>query len=133
MITYEKLMEIRSSIKKTLEAKGATNVDGSIEFRIEEDRQRIAVYWGIEGHENGFSAHCYNAGEPINLEDFFSRLEESPSVADVKVKRMLEAIKLVRESAAEVGIELPEGWENPLIALSDKIRLNILENKRNGD
>lgn len=56
-----------------------------------------------------------------------TKLEAVLDLKQRKTKQVLEAIALIREEAEALGVDMPEGWVNPLTQLSDKLRRNILE------
>jgi len=92
------------------------------------DTAHASIHYSAEEENiNGDCRYCYNLDNDQSLADVSRWVNEIPSVKQVKLGRLLEAIRLLKDSAAEFGVEMPENWINPLNEMSDRLRLNILE------
>jgi len=92
------------------------------------DTAHASIHYSAEEENiNGDYRYCYNLDNDQSLADVSRWVNEIPSVKQVKLGRLLEAIRLLKDSAAEFGVEMPENWINPLNEMSDRLRLNILE------
>lgn len=106
--------------------KGKTLIRFSLSYYFPDGIFGVSIHHSDENGKSQDGIHKGLASEE-DLGLLWERVRAVPSEKELKTKAMLEAIALLRNGASELGIELPEGWVNPLEQLSDKLRLNILE------
>lgn len=88
----------------------------------------LALEYSSEDLEFSDSKYLYGIDGTLAADEkVMGLVSEIPSCQQLRLKRMLEAIELIKSEAPDIGVELPEGWTNPLTAFAEKLRTNILE------